>query len=638
MSPAPQPRHASATTQRSVRAVAFAVVTALCVPAAYYTMFTAFHVYDDEGFFLLSLRQYLQGGALYDHLFAQYGPAYFELVASVFRLLRLATTHTNGRAVTMVVWLASSLLCGIATQRLTRKLPLALCTQLLVFAQLQSLRNEPLHPGGLLCLILSAVVVAGSFLEQTPRAIPAAVIGALLALVALMKINIGLLALASTVFALVVMAPATRRWQTAKLGAAALLLITTPVLMASSWMDEWVRAYAALVTSAALAVIVIELAFASPHAAAPRNLGVMLVASLLVGVVVCAVQLARGTSAAGLVDGVLLYPLRQPHTFSQPLQLPSFAVWIAGVSTFVAVMVVLGRRTRFEESLAGMPMAATQLLGGGLIWLSTFADRPETPFAVALPLLWIALLPRTPSRDASAPRVGHFLLAAIAVLQALHAYPVAGSQIAWATFLFIPVGAVAIAEGWDGMRAAASGWLRRDTRPLSIVAGCAALAMIALVFDVRVVEPGRRFKDFYDHAVPLDLPGTTGIRVQPMATATYQWLTHSLSTRCRSFISLPGLNSLYLFTGFEPPSMVNATHWMTLLSADEQARQRDRFAQMPGPLCVVRNRQLVKFWTAGHDVSGMPLMRYIDEDFVTVDQRRGYELLMERPQHPAVAP
>src|SRR5262245_59667758 len=38
---------------------------------------TVFEKYDDEGYLLLSLKHYLNGGHLYTDVFAQYGPFYY---------------------------------------------------------------------------------------------------------------------------------------------------------------------------------------------------------------------------------------------------------------------------------------------------------------------------------------------------------------------------------------------------------------------------------------------------------------------------------------------------------------------------------------------------------------------------------
>ena len=87
--------------------------------------FFGFPFYDDEGYLLLSLRQYARGAALYDRLYSQYGPAYFVVFHQLASLLGFEFTHTASRVLTIVVWTASSALCGLTTYRLTRSVVLA---------------------------------------------------------------------------------------------------------------------------------------------------------------------------------------------------------------------------------------------------------------------------------------------------------------------------------------------------------------------------------------------------------------------------------------------------------------------------------------------------------------------------------
>jgi hypothetical protein len=53
------------------------VVGVLGVSFALSQLLTVFHQYDDEGYLLLSLKNYLDGGPLYTDTFTQYGPFYY---------------------------------------------------------------------------------------------------------------------------------------------------------------------------------------------------------------------------------------------------------------------------------------------------------------------------------------------------------------------------------------------------------------------------------------------------------------------------------------------------------------------------------------------------------------------------------
>jgi hypothetical protein len=610
----------------------------LCVPVAFFALFSSFAPYDDEGYLLILLRQYAQGGVLYDQLFGHYGPAYFQLLNTLFAMLQLSFAHSAGRSVTIALWVSTSALCGLATYRLTRNLPAALCAQLLVFVGLQ-LRNEPLHPGGLLCCILSLVIVAGSFLRTTRNGLAAGVIGALLALAVLIKINVGIFALASTVFALLLRVRTDRGGRFVRVAASTVMLVLPLLLTANHWSQPWVRTYACVVCCATVAVVLIELQAPAPCPGARRDLFTLLLSFTLTAAASCSWARMRGTSTAGLLQGIILAPLGQPHAFSVPLKLPPVAPWWAVFSALLAVLFVRARRDGWLDGRsAAFWHGLAQLLAGSIIWLSAARVLPLSPFVVSLPLLWVPFSTCAANSSPDERRLGKSLLAAVAVLQALHAYPVAGSQTTWATFLFIPVGAIGIADGWRNMVAAAPRWIGTGTPRFARLTTCLAILMVTFTVKTAVYDPGRQFKAAYDDGVPLNLPGAERVRVPAAQAAMLGWLTHNLSARCKTFMTMPGLNSLYLFTHTQPPTSLSTTAWMTMFTAAQQAEMRDRFSQSPAPLCVIRNRKLVKFWTQGRDLSDNPLARYIDDQFVTAATLGGYEFMTQRNRAGPAAP
>ena len=85
----------------------------------YIAIFGVFADYDDEGYMLIMLKHFHAEGHLYDRVFSQYGPLYHQLFAAVFALPGLHTDHDTGRLVTLVVWVATSLLVALLTLRLT---------------------------------------------------------------------------------------------------------------------------------------------------------------------------------------------------------------------------------------------------------------------------------------------------------------------------------------------------------------------------------------------------------------------------------------------------------------------------------------------------------------------------------------
>jgi hypothetical protein len=114
----------------------------------------------------------------------------------------------------------------------------------------------------------------------------------------------------------------------------------------------------------------------------------------------------------------------------------------------------------------------------------------------------------------------------------------------------------------------------------------------------------------YEAAVPLDLPGARRVRVDPAGATIYQQLAHDLSSRCNGLITLPGFNSLYLFTGIEPPTRLNTTAWFTMLTQAQQDTIIRRLTETQGTVCAVRNATMISLvsWIARRtDLEDVPL-------------------------------
>jgi hypothetical protein len=139
----------------------------------------------------------------------------------------------------------------------------------------------------------------------------------------------------------------------------------------------------------------------------------------------------------------------------------------------------------------------------------------------------------------------------------------------------------------------------------------------------------------YDAALSIDLPGAKHVRMAPASGILYQSLVHEVSRRCNTLITMPGLNSLYLFTGIEPPTKMNTTAWFTLLNRQQQDAIVRELAQASGTVCAVRNENEIAHWariTGRDDLKQTPLARYIEREFVPVVQIGDYEVMVRHPQ------
>jgi hypothetical protein len=603
------------TWSRRLAPVLILVVAAACLPGAYYGMFSGFRDYDDEGYLLISLRDYSRHGILYDQVYTQYGPAYYQLLTAVFSLLGLDFTHSAGRAFVLALWVVVPALCAFTTYRLTRNLAVTLSTQLLVFLVLIPMRNEPPHPGGPLALLISAVALAGTFLESRGRLVVIALIGVALGAGTLMKVNVGLFGVVSVLFVLILAArPGPYRGLT-RLAAGVGLVLTPIALMINLAAMPPVRALLMVGALAALGVVLMAWTN-SPRMFGMRDLALFLAAFVTTIAVSSAWELARGTTPGALLRGVVLAPLDQPAIILLLLPVATAAVtWALAAVVFVALLTVARRRGWLARPLGAGLFGIGQILAGLFIWLVADERLPVGPLA-PWPLLGLALAPppdRLPERQGAT-----LFVVSLALLQALHVYPVAGSQVAWATFLFIPVGGVLLVRGWRTVvDAGLSRW-----RLVGPVLGLATVVLTTL----SALSSGALLRSTYEAGVALGLPGAESIRVRPRDAERYRLLSRALA-RCTTFVTFPGLNSLYLFSRVEAPTMMNTTSWVTLLSPAQQREIAERLSRMPDPVCAVRIRErdgaLHRFDT--------PLTRYIRDEFFTVFTVDDYAF-MERGQ------
>ena len=230
-------------------------------------------------------------------------------------------------------------------------------------------------------------------------------------------------------------------------------------------------------------------------------------------------------------------------------------------------------------------VGVAELAGGLVLWLGATNRLPLGPLAV-IPLLWIGLA----GRGAEAGSLGTLVLAMVAALQALHAYPIAGApRVAWATFLAIPVGGVALADGWRRTRDALAEAEVFDAARRCLAGFTLGVALVTVTVS-GAYATHERLQAAYARAVPFGLPDAERIRVLAEQAALYRFLVGNLRARCRTFVTQPGLYSLHLFTGMDPPTGFNATVWMLPLSDAQQERIVDRLARSPSPVCALRRR------------------------------------------------
>lgn len=584
----------------------------MLAPIAYMSMFTGFHAYDDEGYNLANLSDYLAGHPLLTPNALGYGPFFYEVIGGLFKLLGLAPDNDTGRFVTAGIWLMASVAGGLVGLRLSRNLWLGLAAELLTFGVLTALTNEPMSTYGLSALLLLGLAAAASFRSARPRA-SAALIGAIVGALCLIKINVGGFAAIAVVFAWTASLPERRRRPllAAMVGVVTALpfLLTLPLLALG-----WVLAFAMVVALSTAAVGVACLAAAPRPLPAPAGSWIAAGGAMLV-IVCLGVALAGGTRPGDVWNGLVIAPLRIPQLLTLPVPLN------AGYDVAAALSFVVAFAASVRYKIAAVPAAAAGLVrvGAGFFTFLSLLLMPNTIFLLALPLAWVAT--QAPN-DLGADPVGGYarvLLPALAVLESLQAYPFAGSQLSLAAFCLLPVGAITLGDGIRQLRGAgvagrvkAIGWVA----PAALVINIA----VFLLFAVTVTAGFRT-------DTPVGVPGAESVRLPAQTATQLRLLVAAVDRDCSSFVTFPGMNSFYIWTGEDPPIPMRVEVWWLFLDSDAQQSIVQQLASKPR-LCVIKNQRVIDMWSAGHQVPSTPLVDFIDRQFAHDSSYGDYELLV----------
>ena len=571
-------------------------------------MFNGFAAYDDEGYFLITLREYLSGHPLFTQAYPIHGPFYYEVMGGLFKLVGLAPSHDGGRYLTLAVWVLASVMAGLVAFRLTRNSWLGIAAELVAFRALSGLVNEPLHPSGLVALLLVGLVAAAAFMAAKPRT-TAALIGVMVGALCLIKINVGAFAAVAVAFAWAGGLSHSRKRLFLPLMAVVVAALPL-VLMASMLTNAWVLEFAVLEVLSAAAVGV------ACVLATPRPLPLQSAKWLAIGggVVVMATEgiaLAGRTSPENLLNVTLLQPLRLAGLFAVPVTVGiGNDLW--AVLWFIVAIGICGPVAR----AASLPLAGlVQVFAGLLIWLSVVL-LPNSTFLVGLPLAWMATqAPRDGELDSAGPYFRLFV-PALVVLESLQAYPVAGTQQSLASLGLVPLGAVILSDGIRRLRHASAFHPALWVAPTALLINIAGFSLFGLVAIAG-----------FRSASPLGLPGAESVRMPAQKGAQVRALVASVDRDCSSFITFPGMNSFYIWTAQDPPAELSSEVWWLALNSEEQ---QSLLLQLEGRqhLCVVKNQRVIDMWAAGREVPKRPLIAFIDREFVSAGSFGDYELLV----------
>lgn len=588
----------------------------------YWWAFTHFMAYDDEGYVLLSLRNYLEHGGLYAHVYSQYGPLPYVFYDGLTKITGLSLDSNSARWLTLVYWCGCAVAGGALAWTLTRNRLATASGATLTFLMLLAMVNEPIHPGGLLALIAALGAFVSTHWLRSGRT-DAAVIGAIVAgtLLSLGKINVGGLFLLATSSWLFLNTRLPPRWRNAAPLGVALGAAAVPAVLMRSLLDQhWVAVFGFSFAACALAVLTVLQRQQSAELPFRHWLHGAL-ASLLTATAILVPTWLRGTDAADLFAGIVLEPLRHPSVYFHPMRWPAAQGWLAGVILLLAV----SWRWWSGWKPAVLWLAAARFaLAAWMGWKALSAgDFSFGAFGLHYGLAagWLMTVPLGQETAAETLRARTWL-AWLALWQTLQAFPVAGSQTTWGGFLWVPIFVAGMHEAFvvlaQRFRGHAS--LTAATIPHGVLLLLAALGLGRCI---------ARGAEYFIGVPAWTFAGANRIRPDAQFALLHEVLQRNVRTHANTLFSFPGQFSANLWSGRPTPTLANTTHWFSLLSEAQQRQIIDQLERDPRASLIVQRYLVDHLVQRGMPPRG-PLVDHLLADFVPAFRIEDYEFWVKR--------
>jgi len=528
--------------------------------------------YDDEGYVLISLKNYSEHGGLYREVFSQYGPFFYVFHDLLHRIFGYDFTNAMGRLFNLGCWLISIGLPTHVVWRTTRSVALSFVTLASLFCYLNLMANEPVHPGGMITALLAFMGWLGFILiGQKKIGLLMIASGAVGAALMLTKINVGIFFILASVAWFATQLGHSRLAQAGTIVAGIAMMILPLTLMRAHLDRDWAQLFVALsIISSVTTLTNIWL-----HRKSDLD-GTLLIPGIAGFCLTCAVTVMlvtkHGTSCHEILEGVLIGPLRHPNVYYyQPFWNPGAAAAAAISLAWFGIACKHQDRKWFGWITCGLRLLIVVVFTTASAgWLPFSSHMFVMSFGVTSVWIHGVRLGPGPQHDRE---IGWISL--LLVLQFLHAYPVAGSQIAWSSFLFIPLMAI---SAHDSLQFAATRLKRHST--LALEMGCVALAL----FSAGRFSLNARLS--YVKNSPLGLPGTEDIRIPADFASTLRVLSQNAAAYGDVLITLPGMFSFNNWTKVPTPTFNNATHWSSLLSVKQQQEIIDQLAGARRPVFI----------------------------------------------------
>lgn len=601
---------------------------------AYYSIFSQFRFYDDEGTMMLRVLMLVKDPATYDSLSGVYGPFYYLHKYALHGWLNLPISHDVNRLTTIVLWGFTAAACALLVHRLTRSVVLAAVVQMQLILHLGTFVSEPGHPHEIALAVISAALLSSSFVtDRRWRLFGLMGLGAATGALLLVKINLGAYLAAAVALAFLVSLPSSVIVGGLTWLAALVAMVIPAAVMWRHIQTPWGQNYATLVTLAIGASFIASVRRTTGERLRWRDVAASTGGATLAVSFTCAVLMFWGNSFSSILNSVIFRPLGFSSTFVIPAPIGQHAANASVAAFLLALLYVLvAPRIRRHQPIL-LALACAKLAYAGLAFYGVYTFGPGAlGLAIPIPFLWLLLI-RTDTGAAESDG-GHFprvVLSLVAAFQTLQAYPVHGSQATWAVFLVIPLSAVCAGDALRTIRTLIEQRLRRNPGApvlpmrLSTLLSLLLLGCVGAGYYSKANLAGR--ESAYWLQTPLSLPGASRLRFAQDEVAQLQWLAKNVNENCDGFVGMPGFGSLYFWTRTDPPASMNSA-WILNLEDAYQSAIVEKMRTYERP-CIVENPSMVGFWTGGRPLTpGQPLVRYVYQEFRPGPHFGRYTLLL----------
>jgi hypothetical protein len=257
----------------------------------------------------------------------------------------------------------------------------------------------------------------------------------------------------------------------------------------------------------------------------------------------------------------------------------------------------------------------------------TFASFEFLPFtsqrwtmSFAVPLAWVFALRIGSDENDSPPNIAPWL-GLLLVLQYLHAYPVAGSQIAWGTFLIISLMALGLAD--------TKKFLSQRKVSVAAISINLVLAGLACLATVRLGVIGWQR---YSESKPLRLAGAEDIRLPEEYASRLRIFSLNAVAHGDMLFSLPGMYSFNQWSNLPTPTLANTTHWFSLLNRKQQEDIISALIESKRPVLIIQ-RELVEYLTNNKFLVSGPLVDYLRKNFKPLFTLEKYEFSVRKDRN-----